>query len=91
MAISEIDLYQTFQERAYGMLEGEMIKQCIQCGRCAASCPFGLGMDYTPRRMIAALRAGEFGTLLDGHGVWMCTACYHCTSRCPAGIPSPTC
>ena len=87
MTVSEIDLYQTFKERAYGMNEGGMIKQCIQCGRCAASCPFGLGMDFTPRKMVAALRAGEFGNLLEGHGVWTCTACYHCTSRCPAGIP----
>jgi len=46
------DLYEVFQERAYAMVDGEKIRQCLQCGTCSASCPFGEGMDYNTRKMM---------------------------------------
>jgi heterodisulfide reductase subunit C len=60
--------------------------ECIQCGTCSASCPTAYAMDYTPRRIIAALRAGELEKVLRSNTPWLCASCYYCTVRCPAGI-----
>ncbi len=38
--------------------DGEYIRKCLQCGTCGGICPYGFAMDYTPRSLIAALRAG---------------------------------
>jgi heterodisulfide reductase subunit C len=63
----------------------ELLK-CIQCGTCSASCPTAYAMDYTPRQIIAALRAGELEKVLRSNTPWLCASCYYCTVRCPAGI-----
>jgi len=73
-------------------LEEEMIMQreellkCIQCGTCSASCPTAYAMDYTPRQIIANLRAGQLEKVLRSNTPWLCASCYYCTVRCPAGI-----
>ena len=36
---------------------GECVNWCVQCGMCAASCPSVSWMDYSPRKMIALIRA----------------------------------
>ena len=66
--------------------DGHKIKQCIQCGTCSGSCPTSHAMDYTPREIIAALRAGMLDRVINSNTVWMCSSCYGCTVRCPAGI-----
>jgi heterodisulfide reductase subunit C len=43
-------------------------------------------MDYSPREIIAAFRAGMLDRVLKSNTVWMCASCYSCTVRCPAGI-----
>jgi heterodisulfide reductase subunit C len=43
-------------------------------------------MDYSPREIIAALRAGMLDRVLKSNTVWLCTSCYYCTVRCPSGI-----
>lgn len=65
---------------------GEKIKQCLQCGTCGGSCPTSEAMDYTPREIIAAFRAGLLDRVLRSNTVWLCASCYSCTVRCPAGI-----
>ena len=71
----------------YALPKGEKIKECIQCGTCSASCPSSAAMEYSPREIIAALRAGMLDRVLNANTVWMCVSCYSCTVRCPAGIP----
>ncbi|MBI4785872.1 MAG: (Fe-S)-binding protein [Chloroflexi bacterium] len=66
---------------------GERIRACLQCGMCSGVCPFGYLMDYTPSRIIAALRSGIFDDVMRNDSVWMCIACYACTQVCPSGIP----
>jgi len=66
--------------------EGEKVKLCIQCGTCSGSCPTSHAMDYTPRQVIAALRAGMLDKVLTSDTVWLCSSCYTCTVRCPSGI-----
>jgi len=43
-------------------------------------------MDYTPREIIASLRAEMVDRVLKSNTMWLCTSCYLCTVRCPAGI-----
>ncbi len=68
------------------ILHREELLKCIQCGTCSASCPTAYAMDYTPRQIIAALRAGELDKVLRSNTPWLCASCYYCTVRCPVGI-----
>jgi len=80
------DLNEIFLREIYSIPDGEKIKGCIQCGTCGASCPTSWAMDYTPREIIASLRAGMLDKVLKSNTMWLCTSCYLCTVRCPAGI-----
>jgi heterodisulfide reductase subunit C len=75
-----------FMEAVLHLPDGEKIKGCIQCGTCSGACPTSYAMDYTPREIIAALRAGMLDRILESNTVWMCASCYGCTERCPSGI-----
>ncbi len=68
------------------LIQREELLKCIQCGTCSASCPTAYAMDYTPRQIIAALRAGQLEKVLQSNTPWLCASCYYCTVRCPAGI-----
>jgi heterodisulfide reductase subunit C len=83
---SQAEMSQVFLDKIYGPPEGEKVKLCIQCGTCSGSCPTSAYMDYTPREIIASLRAGMLERVLKSNTMWMCTSCYSCTVRCPAGI-----
>jgi len=74
-------------DRLCAIPQGRKVKECLQCGTCSASCPTSHAMDYSPREIIAALRAGLIERVLGSNTVWLCTSCYSCTVRCPAGIP----
>jgi len=80
------ELSEKFLQDVYTIPDGERIKLCIQCGTCSASCPTSYAMDYTPREIIAAFRAGMLDRVLKSNTVWMCASCYSCSVRCPAGI-----
>lgn len=75
-----------FMQAVLHLPDGEKIKQCIQCGTCSGACPTSHAMDYTPREIIAALRAGMLDRILESNTIWMCASCYGCTVRCPAAI-----
>ncbi|TFG42286.1 MAG: hypothetical protein E4H48_04820 [Syntrophobacterales bacterium] len=78
---------QEFLESIHQLPDGKKIDQCIQCGTCSASCPTAEAMEYSPREIIAALRAGMLDRVLKSNTVWFCASCYMCAVRCPAGIP----
>lgn len=69
-------------EKAYG----EKLFSCIQCGTCSATCPVSPYMDYTPRRIIAMVRAGFKEEILNSTTIWLCASCYSCTVECPREI-----
>jgi len=80
------DLKEVFLEAIYRIPDGDRIKQFLQCGTCSASCPASYAMDYTPREIIASLRAGQLEKVLQSNTVWLCASCYACTVRCPSKI-----
>jgi heterodisulfide reductase subunit C len=65
---------------------GETIRWCIQCGTCSASCPNVAQMDYSPRKIIAMIRAGRRNDVLTSNTMWICASCYMCTVRCPRDV-----
>jgi len=79
-------LHKVFLEDMYSIPGGEKLKLCQQCGACSGSCPTSYLMDYTPREIIASLRAGMLDKVVHSNTMWMCSSCYLCTVRCPAGI-----
>ncbi len=81
------ELSEVFLDNICSIPNGDKINQCLQCGTCSASCPTSYAMDYGPREIIAALRAGMLDRVLTSNTVWLCASCYSCTVRCPAGIP----
>jgi Fe-S oxidoreductase len=67
--------------------DGEQIRKCLQCGACSGICPYGFAMDYPPRSLIAALRADDWGGVLESDTIWLCVSCFACASVCPVKIP----
>jgi heterodisulfide reductase subunit C len=44
-------------------------------------------MDYTPRQIVAMIRAGLKNDVLTSYTTWLCASCYACTVECPKDIP----
>lgn len=65
----------------------DLVRACMQCGTCTASCPNAASMDLTPRQMWRSLLFGFTDEVLASKTFWMCSACYTCTLRCPRGLP----
>ncbi len=79
-------VYADFLEEVKSIPGGEKIEACIQCGTCTGSCPVSGKMDFTPRKLIAMIRAGLKEEVLGSTAIWLCASCYTCTARCPRGI-----
>lgn len=88
-SLSSIDARQVdagFLAEVKNVPGGEKVEACIQCGTCTGSCPTSAKMDYTPRKLIAMVRAGLKEQVLSSNAIWLCASCYTCTARCPRGI-----
>ena len=75
-----------FLKEVYSVPGGESVRWCIQCGICSGSCPNAALMDYSPRKIIALLRAGRRYDVLTSNAMWVCASCYLCTVRCPKSV-----
>lgn len=82
----EVELDQGFRDRVAKLAYGENLLKCIQCGTCSATCPVSHYMDFTPRRVIALVRAGYKEEVLECFTIWLCASCYACTVDCPKKI-----
>lgn len=82
----ESDLDKNFGKKIAQNAHGEKLFGCIQCGNCSAACPLSIYMDYTPRKIIAMVKAGFKEEVLTNRTVWLCASCYNCTVECPKGI-----
>jgi len=80
------ELSDVFLAHVYALPDGRKIDLCIQCGTCSGSCPTAYAMEYSPREIIAALRAGMLDKVLFSNTMWLCTSCYTCQVRCPQEI-----
>ncbi|MGD8445878.1 MAG: 4Fe-4S dicluster domain-containing protein [Desulfobacterales bacterium] len=65
----------------------EMVRACIQCGTCTASCPNEFAMDHTPRKLWRLVLMGLTEQIFQSKTFALCSNCYCCTLRCPRGLP----
>ena len=82
----ESELDPAFAGEIASIPQGEKLFSCIQCGTCSGMCPISQYMDYTPRQIIAMIRAGFKGDVLGSYTTWLCASCYCCTVECPKDI-----
>jgi dimethylglycine catabolism B len=73
-------------DKLYESTEGRRILSCIQCGTCAGTCPHGEYMDYSPRSIIAMLKAGAIEDVFQSDSMLKCVNCYACMAKCPRKI-----
>jgi heterodisulfide reductase subunit C len=64
-----------------------VMRACIQCGTCSASCPNEFAMDDTPRQLWRMVLLGEIEGIFRSRTFNLCSDCYCCTLRCPRGLP----
>jgi heterodisulfide reductase subunit C len=77
----------TFLEEVIASTPGNChLDHCIQCGTCGGSCPSGMDMDHTPRRLFSMINAGMKEEVLKSNTPWFCVSCYYCTVRCPQEV-----
>ncbi|MCB2361730.1 4Fe-4S dicluster domain-containing protein [Clostridium estertheticum] len=67
-------------------ISGQRIQDCIQCGKCSASCPASEGMDILPHQVIRLLQTGELDKIIESKTIWSCASCFTCSERCPRDI-----
>jgi heterodisulfide reductase subunit C len=91
MAVKSLTKYEVerdpdFAQWVSGVVGGERVRNCIQCGVCSANCPLSPYMDFTPRRLMHMAREGFKRDVLGSFTIWLCTSCYSCTVQCPRNI-----
>lgn len=67
----------------------QSLKDCYQCGRCTAGCPFAEFMDEPPNRLIRMMQLAMKEDVMKTEGPWFCAACLVCQARCPRGVDIP--
>ncbi len=82
----EAELDPRFAEEIAAFPGGDKIFNCIQCGTCSGICPMSTYMDYTPRRIVAMIRAGFKQEVMQSRTTWLCASCYACTAECPKEV-----
>ncbi len=75
----------TYIERA----TGENIRNCYQCGKCAAGCPLSAAMDLQPQQILRALQLGQTDLIFSSDTLWLCVSCQTCVTRCPCEVDLP--
>jgi quinone-modifying oxidoreductase subunit QmoC len=79
----EADRVRGFAKEIMGVAGCEQLTSCIQCGTCSGTCPLSIYMDFSPRQVMALVRAGFKNEVLSSKTVWLCASCYACTVECP--------
>lgn len=63
------------------------LHQCLECGKCSASCPRRLtDSEYSPRLLAHKMIAEREDETFIENAVWECLTCEICSERCPSGV-----
>lgn len=82
----DADRVKGFGREIMGVTGCEQLTSCIQCGTCSGACPLTIYMDFSPRQIMALVRADFKNEVLKSKTVWLCASCYACTVECPRQI-----
>lgn len=69
---------------------GVDLRDCYQCGKCAAGCPVSGHADMTCRQVIRNLQLGLVEDVLNSEMPWACVGCGMCLARCPQNVDLPS-
>jgi heterodisulfide reductase subunit D len=67
-------------------LAGQLVRTCLECGRCTAVCPVARYQRFSPRRLVSRAIASGAGDLRRESSLWACLTCRACQVSCPMGI-----
>lgn len=82
----DADRVSGFAREIMGVTGCDQLPSCIQCGTCSGACPLSIYMDYSPRQVMALVRADFKREVLGSNTIWLCASCYGCTVECPRQI-----
>ncbi len=82
----EADRVRGFASEIMSVSGCEQLQSCIQCGTCSGTCPRSIYKDFSPRQVMALVRADFKNEVLRSKTVWLCASCYACTVECPRQI-----
>lgn len=69
------------------IIEARSLQQCLECGKCSASCPrMVAGKEYSPRLLAHKVIAQREDEAYIENSVWECLTCGMCEERCPSGV-----
>jgi heterodisulfide reductase subunit C len=68
---------------------GQDLRDCYQCGKCAAGCPLAGVTDLSPQQVLRALQLGQTDLVLESRAIWLCVGCQTCVTRCPCRVDLP--
>ncbi len=69
------------------IIRDRSLYECLECGKCSASCPRLLhGKEYSPRLVAQKLIAKREDEAFIESSVWECLTCGLCEERCPSGV-----
>jgi Fe-S oxidoreductase len=69
------------------MIVDMSLYQCLECGKCTASCPRTLsGKEYSPRLLAHKVISERQDEAYIENSVWECLTCGLCRERCPSGV-----
>ncbi len=60
--------------------------KCMNCGKCAAACPAGEEMEFSPQQFVLMVQSGRTEELLLSDAAFKCQSCLTCIQRCPRGV-----
>jgi heterodisulfide reductase subunit B len=77
-----------FRERLAGVIDGNRVSHCYQCGACVGDCPSArYDPSFNPREiMLKALYGLQDELIGEDSPIWHCTNCYTCAERCPQEV-----
>jgi len=69
------------------IIKEQSLYQCLECGKCSASCPRQLaGKEYSPRLLAHKLIVEREDEAFIENAIWECLTCGLCEERCPSAV-----
>ena len=65
---------------------GTNVDNCMQCGKCSATCPASSRIDILPHQVVRLLQAGQVEKVAASQTIWSCASCFACSARCPRQV-----
>jgi heterodisulfide reductase subunit B len=86
--ISKLKQKEAELEPVKGIIDLEMMRQCVACGACKDDCPaIKISNEaWNPYEIFSKILAGRLDEVLSSEQLWKCLDCYTCMELCGQGI-----